>query len=230
MNLWSRILRRPFAMARPNLSSKNSKSELNFKETNEIVNPYDIIDRNVSGLEHRSRLRELRRLKEQLFLDTPDLNSFKKNNSSFNSNDNITSKFNIEISYSTLSLFPGINCATELSLDPSVTICLKLESSNFSKPEIEKIEKLMNLSDEAEECRFTVSDFPLISQNKSRAVETLKTIINVAKNEKLSKKDINSLVQFTNTANSSKHKSPAKMHLEYPAEWLQGLQKKQNTD
>lgn len=223
-------MRRPFAMARPNLFLKNSKPELNFKETNEIVNPYDVIDRNVSGLEHRLRLRELRRLKEQLFLDKPDLNSFKKVNSTINSNDTTASNFNVEISYSTLSLFPGIICANELSFDPSVTICLKFESLNFSKLEIEKIKKLMNLNDEAEEFRFTVSDFPLISQNKNRAIETLKAIINVAKNDKVSKKDINSLAHLPNATYNLKHKSSAQNHLEYPAEWLQGLQKKQNTD
>lgn len=230
MNVWSRIFRRPFAMTRPNSSSRSSKAELNFKENNEIADPYDIIDRNVSGLEHRLRLHELQRLKEQLFLDKPHLNSFKKLNLSLNFNEINTLKFDFELSYATLSLFPGINCATELSLDPSVTICLKFESSKFSNPVIQNVKKLMNLSEEAKEFKFTISDFPFISQNKARAVDTLKAIIDVAKNEKVSELDLNSLVHFPDTIYNSKHKSSAHKHLEYPAEWIQELHKKENTD
>ena len=228
MNLWSRILRRPFAMARPKSSSKNFKAELNFKEINETADPYDVIDRNVSGIEHRLRLRELRRLKDQLFLDKPDLNSFKKDNLPFDSNYINSGNYDFELSYSTLSLFPGINCATEFSLDPSVTICVKFESSKFSKLEIKNIKKLMNLGDEAKECRFTISDFPLVSQNKTRAIHVLKAIVDVAKNEKIVEKDLDSLIHYQNTVYNSKRTASDDKHLEFPEDWLQGIHKKEN--
>lgn len=230
MNLWSRILRRPFAMARPKSSSKNSKAELNFKEINETADPYDVIDRNFSGIENRLRLRELRRLKDQLFLDKPDLNSFKKDNLPFGSNDINQGSCNFELSYSTLSLFPGLNCATEFSRDPSVTICVKFESSKFSKLEIEKIKKLTNLGDEAKECRFTISYFPLVSQNKTRAINVLKVIVDVVKNEKITEKDLDSLIHYPNTVYNSKRTYSGGKHLEFPADWLQGLHKKENID
>lgn len=230
MNLLSRFLLRPFATARPKLLSKNSKTELNFKEINETANPYDVIDRNVSGIEHRLRLRELRRLKDQLFLDKPDLNYFKKHNLPFDSKDLNPKNYNFELSYSTLSLFPGLNCATEFSLDPSVSICVKFESSKFSALEIEKIKILMNLGDEATECRLTISYFPLVSQNKTRAINLIKAIVDVVKNDKISLNDLDSLFHYPNDVFNSKRTNSEGKHIEFPKDWLHGLHKKENIE
>ena len=80
-------MRRFFASLRSN-SLKKSKADLNFKETNNISNPFDIIDRNIPGIEHRLRLLEMRRLKEQLKLDRPDLENLKMDNLSTASKNN----------------------------------------------------------------------------------------------------------------------------------------------
>ena len=232
MKLWGRISRRPFVSSRPSYLSKSSKAELNFKENNEVNNPFDVIDRNISGIEHRLRLYELRRLKEQLFLDKSDLNYFKLVNLPDVSHSNKSSNVNFEISYLATSLFPGVNCSTENSRDSNVTICLKFEWAELSQTEIHKIKRILNLSDHASEFTLTISDFPFVSQNKIRAIEIVKAIVALAKNDKCSEKDINSLLfnQTISFSNPLLKSSDQKRIPEFPQEWLKIPKQKERTE
>lgn len=231
MKFLSNILRRPFSIARSTSMLKNSKTELNFKENNDIADPYDVVDRNISGIEHRLRLYELRRLKQHILLDKSDLNSLKSINLPDEINENESFNCNFELSYSSIALFPGVNCPTESSLDASVTICLKFEYSNFSKLEIDKIKKLLNLDKKSSELKLIISDFPLVSQNKARAIEVVEAIIGAIKNGDDIENGIYDSVQIQDHVFNYKSKLPChKQNSEFPANWLQRIEAKVNIE
>lgn len=214
-------------MARPSSLPKNSKAELNFRESNETASPYDLIDRNIPGIEHRIRLYELRRLKEQHILDKHDLECLKLKNLPNIEKSAYISNLYFELSYSSASIFPGLSSAIDASLNPCVYLRVKFDYSKLSNANIHKIKKLMNLSEGASECSFVISDFPLIAQNKARAIEIIKTIDDVTNNELNTEKSMSSLIAFqvyllkSNPNYSDKNKAQ-----EFPAEWLQCLQSK----
>lgn len=222
MRIGTKILQRFFASGRPNSTTKNSKVELNFKENNHTPDPYDIIDHNVPGMEQRLRLYEMLRLKEQLVLDKRELESFKLMNYSAN-REIFTGITAFDLSYNVTSGFPGINCPTQSSSDSNVTIDLDFDGSKLTKDEKNKIIKLFKLNKYANNLEFTVSEFPLVSQNKTRALSVLKSLISFVRNQDLDPVKTNlEITDSTEAVNGTKGKSKStKKTFEFPAEWLQ---------
>ena len=216
-------MRRFFASLRSN-SLKKSKADLNFKETNNISNPFDIIDRNIPGIEHRLRLLEMRRLKEQLKLDRPDLENLKMDNLSTASKNN-NAPHHYEITYSIVSAFPGLNYSSEESFDSRVNITSGLNSFGILNTPAKRIIKLINSDKKSTQLEFSVSDFPLVSQNKARAIEALRTIVDLTRAGKIDK--INDSISFNRSFNCSSKKRNKESELApvFPAEWLQAALK-----
>lgn len=222
MRHFQKFLRQFSASVRPGSSSKSLKSELNFKEANDVVNPFDVIDRNIPGIEQRLRLYEMRRLQEQLKLDQPELENMKRKFIS-NSKSNDECAFQFETKYYIMADFPGTNCPTENSFDSSVTIVMDIKSLGLSKTKASKFIDSLNIGINDQSFEFTVSDFPLIWQNKARAIEILKAVIDLAKNNDFNKlKNILSAVNnSTGSIKNNRGNPEARLIPEFPQEWLQ---------
>ena len=232
MSFLTKLLRRSLS-SRPIGVSKKSRPDLSFKESNELPNPYDVIDRNIPGIEQRLRLYEMRRLREQIELDRSDLEIIKKENENFETNHKVNNrKFQAELSYRVLTYFPGLSCPPKDSTDSSVSISVPIEYLNLSPSQINKIFNALGISDKnLKYLNYTVSDFPFISQNKTRAVEILEEIIKLAKSDEnsdaiirikeLNVKDdcITYKSYYDNEKNEIKSLS-SKKRLEFPVEWL----------
>lgn len=235
MSYLTKLLRRSLS-SRPIGISKKSRPDLSFKESNELPNPYDVIDRNIPGIGQRLRLYEMRRLREQIELDRSDLEIIKKENENFEMNHKINDqKFQAELSYRVLAYFPGLSCPSKDSTDSSVSISVPIKYLNLSPSQINKIFNALGISDKnLKYLNYTVSDFPFISQNKTRAVEILEEIIKLAKSEEISDgirinelncKDSNTFKSYydhdneQNGNNVDKSLSSNK-RLEFPVEWL----------
>ena len=207
MKFGSKLLQRFYASSRSISASKGAKSELNFKENNDISNPYDILYRNVPGIGKRLSLFEMRRLKEQLELDRADLDAIKSMNHpiSQSKNEDFRSDFmGIELSYTALSNFPGLNHPTASSIESSVTIRIPFESLKLCELERKKLLNFLKIDINSEYLEFIVSDFPLVSQNKNRAVEILNAVIYFIKNKNDS--DWDQLSIFNSDSNNRPNK------------------------
>lgn len=237
MRLWRRLFQRFYASSRPASVSKGIKSEMNFKEGNAISSPYDVIDRNVPGIEKRLSLLEMRRLKEQLELDQVDLDSLKKMNSPISNAESAVRNSELdgmEVSYNVLSNFPGLNHPTESSSDSSVTFRIPLESLSISESEKTKLMNILKIDASSKDLEFKISNFPLVSQNKSRAIEVFNALINFVKsNNELDHGEFNvsALLSDPKSAKSEKRK-PDRLKIipEFPTEWLLNLEKGQKTE
>lgn len=227
MRFCNHLLQRFFTSSRSKAVSKGAKSDLNFKEGNVLPNPYDIIDRNVPGIQKRLSLLEMRRLREQLELDQADFDSLKSLNFSLSIDKRNINILNpelkgIELSYEILSNFPGLNCPSDASFDSSVTLRVPLDSLKLSEPETKKLMNFVKIAPNSKDLEFTVSDFPLTSQNKCRAIKLFNALIGFIKNqeaplyvnEKISKSDIRK-------PRATNH---FKVVAEFPAEWLHNLE------
>lgn len=234
MRCWSQLLHRFYASSRSTAVSKGAKSELNFKEGNAIPNPYDIIDRNVPGIEKRLSLFEMRRLREQLEQDQADLSSVKLINYPLeNGNgDNLKSEIDggIELSYRILSYFPGLKSPSEASLNSSVNIRVSLEYLKLSEKETKSLFNFVKIDSNSKDLEFTVSDFPLVSQNKCRAIELCNALINFIRNQDAPIYDLD-LNSDAKLGKMEKRKSDrCKVTPEFPAEWLLNLEKHQKIE
>ena len=230
MKCWSPLLQRFYSSPRSATISKGLKSELTFKESNIIPNPYDIIDQNVPGIKKRLSLFEMRRLREQLELDHAELESLKLINYPLSNENGENSKSiykGIELSYSVLTNFPGLNFPSESSLDSNVTFRIPLDYFEISELECKKISEIMKIDSDSKIIEFKVSDFPFVSQNKSRAIEIFSALINTIKNQNDSfYNNLSILKSDFKTENPKKRKSDhSKISPEFPVEWLHNLEK-----
>lgn len=220
MKTLGRLFRQFSSVAR---SLKNGKSELNFKEGNCISNPYDIIDRNLPGINKRLRLYEMRRLKEQLKLDLPELDNLKNKYHEYSKNVQ-NSGLSFEIRYSSITDFPGMNFPTESSTDSNVTISADFKSLELTKSAIDNLIKFFNMDQNSQSLEFTVSDFPFISQNKKRAIEILQELIRLSKsNDFEGLKNISFVTQNPKLIKETGKKIKSKLNLEFPNEWLKEI-------
>lgn len=193
-------------------SQKSIKAELNFKEGNICPNPFDIIDKNIVGIENRLRLYELRRLKEQLDLDASELSAIRTENLA------ICEKYTDKrVEYCLRSKisseFPGTIQATDQSMNPSVTLLASPKSLNLSCKHLEKFCKIFKLQEDSE-FEITVSNFPFVSQNKKRVQELLSLAIESIDSDSsgiLDESDVH--LSISNSANK---KEP-----EFPIHWIQ---------
>lgn len=215
MRYFNKLFPRYFASSRLNSTPKPSRSDLNYKEANPITSPYEVIDGNICGLEHRLSLYEMLRLKEQIKLDEFELLSIASENIPF-PNQNIEKNLHyVELSYKILSNFPGLNCPTDSFLDSVLELRFPISNLDLSPLEVIKLLKLMNLSSNDKFIEFKVADFPFLSQNKIKALDILNALILFAKTK-------------TSTANEffkTEVKSKAKLEnsnrcLNFPSNWL----------
>lgn len=229
MDYLGKLLRRSLS-SRVGPVTKKSRADLTFKESFEVPSPYDVIDRNVPGIEQRLRFYEMRRLKEQLDLDKSDLDMINNENKIFEKNFKPNRRsLNGEITYRVLTYFPGLAGPSKDSSDSSVTLSIPIESLKISTDKLHKLFESLNITDKTlKYLNYTISDFPFISQNKSRALEILNEIIDLVKNgecsdfDNLSCKGSKSFKSYYNNDHkiSTSSVQPFKPQLEFPIEWL----------
>lgn len=229
MRLASQLLfKRFFASPRTNSVSKGIKSELNFKEGNTLMNPYDVVDRNIPGMEKRLSLLEMRRLKEQLELDHEELCALKvinEKNLSEKHNYQNSDDLGIEITYKILSNFPGLNCPIESSLDSSVLLSIPMNLLNISETDLKILSNIIKYDIITKSFEISISNFPFVSQNKNRAIEIFGALLNLIKNHEDSTLSIFSAFdfdRFSSNLDVRKLDPPSKVP-EFPIEWILNL-------
>ncbi len=200
---------------------RSSRAEMNFKESNEPTSPYDVLDRNVHGIQERSLLNEIRKLNEQVKLDLPELQRLPY----FNTSPDAQQKYSTEFSYKAITNFPGLTVVSEDKCDSAVHVKVSFDSLDLPVAAKEKLKTFFNLTTDAEAFEFAVSDFPFISQNKKRAMAVLEQLLQFSQDDKLSISDIlGSDNSFEETrALKEKHSQSSKQ--KFPKEWLEDAQK-----
>lgn len=199
--------------------SRNSRSELNYKEENGISSPYDVIDRNPSGIQKRLQLLEMRRLNEQLILDSPEFEALKEQNKKSAGNSLPLSKENVAftIEHTTFSNSPGLSHASNTSSSNS-TVDLYIPPNTFNASDLDSIDQLLPFDENYDCYKLSVSDFPFISQNRKRAIELFESLkVSVPNPE-----TFNISKSSGNEKNKTvKERREKKKSLDFPIEWLQ---------
>jgi hypothetical protein len=210
---------RQFAGRSTNSSSRLGRAEMTFKDSSELASPYDVLDRNIHGIQKRSILNEIRKLNEQVELDLPELKKLQSLNiPQENSEKDII--YNTEISYKAFTHFPGLLVPSEEACDPSVHVKVAIDSLGLSSLAVGKLKTFFNLPQDAETFEFSVSDFPFISQNKKRAMAVLEQLIQFSQNDSVSIADILGSDYVTQDSFNVENSRKKLSNLKFPQEWL----------
>lgn len=208
-------------------ANRSSRAEMTFKESNETPSPYDVLDRNIHGIEERSFLNEIRKLNEQLELDLPELRKLQTFNIPQESDKTKARKNYAEIRYNALTSFPGVTVPSEESCDAAVHIKVDLNLLEIPSVAKDKLRALFKLSHDENSFEFSVSDFPFISQNQKRALVLLEQLIQFSQNDSLSVSDIlgDQNGNYTDAAKATRKKTSSSQ-LKFPQEWLDAAERK----
>lgn len=207
-------IKRTFAGRAAPSSRSSGRAEMTFREVSELPSPYDVLDRNVHGIESRAIWNEIRKVTEQIKLDLPELRKLGEVNQSALNSEESRNDFAYEITYQTQTTFPGISTPTEESITAAVTLTAYLDQLNVNEKAKQKLRSFFGLDASAQTFQFTVTDFPFITQNMKRAVELLEELIRFSQNDKVHIQDI----LGTSTPKAA---SQTKKPLQFPQEWLQ---------
>lgn len=186
---------------------------MTFREISELPSPYDVLDRNVHGIESRAIWNEIRKFTEQIKLDLPELRKLGESNKSAVANEELNNNFAYEIKYQTQTTFPGISTPTEESITSAVTLVAHLDRLNVNEHAKSKLRSFFGLDSTAQTFQFTVTDFPFISQNKKRAIELLEELVRFSQNDTAHIQDILG-------TSALKGSSQVEQNLQFPQEWL----------
>lgn len=226
MSAVNRLGRRFLSAARTRAPAKGPRSDMNFKEGNDVASPYDVLDRNIPSMEHRFRLYEMRRLKEQLALDLPELEDFGAENAA--EKDALVPDQHLTFSHKIISAFPGVSSPTDVSNDSTVTLAVQIDALGLTLHERDRLVGMLNLDRGARTFDFTVGDYPFVSQNKRRACELLQSLLELCRDNSSSTRNIPAdshatTIAFFDAQAHRRTSPPARP--EFPAEWLRPEQR-----
>ena len=202
---------------------RSSRVEMDFKESNPISCPSEVMDHNIPGISSRLRLYELSRLQEQFQLDKPELENLGLQNKNILNLSKSSDAAAVEVTTHLISAFPGTATPTPGTDSSAVTVSVRLTCIGLSDSELERLRKLANVPSDETILSYSISAFPFQSQNRRRAAEILHGLIDACKrNVSLADFSEEEKVPWHDMVVSVRNRAPirkSKRRLEFPAEW-----------